>query len=191
MSMCSRTSSEKLQRSFENMWDTWCRISTVQGVGSDTTVFSSTTLASNSTGKILSLSKIGNVKLRLSREIPEDAIVKTLSIKKSVSGWYACFAVDVPMQPLPQSDAVVGIDLGIENFAALSDGTMIQNPRVYEHGQAELRGRTEACCTSQERFGIADTRRSFCFKNFRNTSRASVWIGLTRSQQIWSIASAR
>jgi len=56
-----------------------------------------------------------------------------------VSGWYACFAVEVPAQPLLKSDAVVGLDLGIENLAALSDGTMIQNPRFYEQGQAELR----------------------------------------------------
>lgn len=33
----------------------------------------------------------------------------------------------------------IGIDVGIENFAALSDGTMIPNPRHYECGQAELR----------------------------------------------------
>jgi hypothetical protein len=75
----------------------------------------------------------------LSREIPEDAVIKTLSIKKTVSDRYAGFAVEVPAQPLLKSDAVVGIDLGIENFAALSDGTMIQTPRLYEHGQAELR----------------------------------------------------
>jgi len=129
---------KKLQRSFENMWERGAgfpRFKPFHRYNS----FQFNNTGFKLSGRILSLSKIGNVKLRLSREIPEDAAIKTLSIKKSVSGWYACFAVDVPIRPLPQSESVVGIDLGIENFAALSDGTMIANPRFYEHGQAALR----------------------------------------------------
>lgn len=129
---------KKLQRSFENMWErgagfprfkNWKRYNSFQ--------FNNTGF--KLAGRYLQLSKIGNVKLRLSRELPDGAVIKTLSVKKSVSGWYACFAVEVPAQPLSVSDAVVGIDLGIENFAALSDGTMIQNPRFYQNAQAELR----------------------------------------------------
>jgi putative transposase len=128
---------KKLQRSFENMWERGAgfpRFKPFHRYNS----FQFNNTGFQLAGRYLQLSKIGNVKLRLSREIPEDAVIKTLSIK-TVSGWYACFALEVPAQPLLKSDAVVGIDLGIENFAALSDGTMIQNPRFYEQGQAELR----------------------------------------------------
>jgi putative transposase len=129
---------KKLQRSFENMWERGARFPRFKPFHRyNSFLFNNTGF--QLAGRYLQLSKIGNVKLRLSREIPEDAVIKTLSIKKSVSGWYACFAVEVPAQPLLKSDAVVGLDLGIENFAALSDGTMIQNPRFYEQGQAELR----------------------------------------------------
>lgn len=129
---------KKLQRSFENMWErgagfprfkSWKRYNSFQ--------FNNTGF--RLAGRYLQLSKIGNVKLRLSREIPEDAVIKTLNVKKTVSGWYACFAVDVPIQLLPKSDTSIGIDLGIENLAALSNGEMIQNPRLYEKAQAELR----------------------------------------------------
>src|ERR1017187_1627561 len=129
---------KKLQRSFENMWERGAgfpRFKPFHRYNS----FQFNNTGFQLAGRYLQLSKIGNVKLRLSREIPEDAVIKTLSIQKSVSGWYACLAVEVAAQPLLKSDAVVGIDLGIENFAALSDGTMIQNPRFYEQGQAELR----------------------------------------------------
>src|SRR5271166_3055992 len=129
---------KKLQRSFENMWERGAgfpRFKSRQRYNS----FQFNNTGFKLAGRYLQLSKIGNVKLRLSREVPEDAVFKTLSVKKTVNGWYACFAVDVPIQPLSQSDAVVGIDLGIENFAALSDGTMIANPRFYEQGQVELR----------------------------------------------------
>lgn len=129
---------KKLQRSFENMWERgagYPRFKSFRRYNS----FQFNNTGFKLSGRYLQLSKIGNIKLRLSREIPENAVIKTLSVKKTVNGWYACFIIEVPAQPLPQSDAVIGTDLGIENFAALSDGTMIQNPRFYQNAQAELR----------------------------------------------------
>lgn len=129
---------KKLHRSFERMWSLGAgfpRFKSARRYHS----FSFNNVGFNLNGRQLSLSKIGNVKVRLSREIPEDAVIKSLTVKKTVNGWYACFAVDVQAEPLPHSDLAVGIDVGIENLAALSDGTMIQNPRFYENSQAELR----------------------------------------------------
>jgi len=37
------------------------------------------------------------------------------------------------------SEEEVGIDLGIHSFAALSDGTFIENPRVYRHAEEEIK----------------------------------------------------
>lgn len=90
-------------------------------------------------GKYLQVSKLGNIKVRLSRELPADAVVKTFNIKRSVNGWFATLAFEYTPVPLPKSKKKIGIDVGIENYAALSDGTFIQNPRFYECGQAELR----------------------------------------------------
>lgn len=91
-------------------------------------------------GRYLQLSKVGNVKVRLSREIPENAVIKTCSIKKTVSGWFAFFVIDVPIQPLPASETVVGIDVGVVQYATFSDcSDPIPNPRFYETAQAELR----------------------------------------------------
>jgi putative transposase len=90
-------------------------------------------------GRYLQLSKIGNVKVRLSREIPEYAVIKTCSIKRTVSGWYALFVVDLPFQPLLHADREVGIDVGVVRHATLTDGTVIPNPRFYQNAQAELR----------------------------------------------------
>ena len=129
---------KKLQRSFERMWELgsgFPRFKNAKRYRS----FQFNNAGFDLAGKYLQLSKIGNVKIRLSREIPEGGIIKSLTVKQAVSGWYACFAVEVPATPLPASDLSVGIDVGIENFAALSDGTMIPNPRHYECGQAELR----------------------------------------------------
>lgn len=129
---------KKLGQSFERMWNLGAgfpRFKSRQRYHS----FSFNNVGFKLSGKQLSLSKIGNIKVRLSREIPEGAVIKSLTVRQTVSGWYACFAVDVPTQTLPDSNSAVGIDVGIENLAALSDGSFIENKRFYEQHQKELR----------------------------------------------------
>jgi putative transposase len=90
-------------------------------------------------GKYLQISKIGAIKLRLSRPIPKGAKIKSLVVKRGGQNWYACLAVEYAPVALPANASAIGLDMGIENFAALSDGTFIPNPRIYEAAQAELR----------------------------------------------------
>jgi len=90
-------------------------------------------------GRQLSLAKIGNVKVRLSRPLPHGAGVKTCTIKRSVNGWFATLTFEHQPVPLPANDLAVGIDVGIASFAKFSDGAEIQNPRIYQNTQAELR----------------------------------------------------
>lgn len=90
-------------------------------------------------GNRLSLSKIGNVKVRLSRTLPVNISIKTCTVKREVSGWFVTLSFKYSPVPLPTNNLRVGIDVGVENFAALSDGSTISNPRHYECGQAELR----------------------------------------------------
>ncbi len=55
----------------------------------------------------------------------------TVTVSRDPCGrWYVSFAVDVadPVQ-LPATGAVVGVDLGIKDFAVTSDGEKIPNPR--------------------------------------------------------------
>jgi putative transposase len=90
-------------------------------------------------GRQLSLAKIGNVKVRLSRPLPQGAVVKTCTIKRSVNGWFASLAFEHQPVPLPANDLAVGIDVGVTTFAQFTDGTEIQNPRIYQNTQPELR----------------------------------------------------
>ena len=89
-------------------------------------------------GKYLQLSKIGNVKVRLSRSLPDGAIIKICTIKRTASGWFATITFEYTPIPLPVSDLAVGIDVGVQTFATFSDGTEISNPRIYQEHQAEL-----------------------------------------------------
>ena len=94
----------------------------------------------NLAGRYLQISKIGAVKLRLSRSLPEGSTVKSLVVKRSGQNWYACLAVEFSPVHLMHSDAQVGIDVGVVQYATFSDGSKpIANPRFYENAHAELR----------------------------------------------------
>jgi putative transposase len=85
----------------------------------------------------LKLSKIGKVKIKLHR--PIEGKIKTCTITKSATGkWYACFCVEVEAQPLPKSVAAIGVDVGLKEFAVLSNGDPIHNPRFFRQEEKRL-----------------------------------------------------
>lgn len=90
-------------------------------------------------GKMLKVGKVGNIKVRLSRPLPDGAIAKNCVLRRKNGKWSAIIAFEAPSQPLPATTDATGIDVGIASFAALSDGTFISNPRIYESAQKALR----------------------------------------------------
>lgn len=90
-------------------------------------------------GKKVRLSGIGDVKVKLHR--PLEGVAKQATISLAGDGhWYIAFVcVDVPTKLLPKTGKSVGLDLGISSFAALSDGTFVENPRLFEVSQHKLR----------------------------------------------------
>jgi putative transposase len=88
-------------------------------------------------GHHLKLSKIGNVHIKLHRQIEGD--IKTLTIKRSATDkWYASFACEVEAKPLPVSVETVGIDVGLESFSHLSTDERIDNPRFFRKEEKRL-----------------------------------------------------
>ena len=83
-------------------------------------------------GNRLRLSKIGSVKMKVHGSI--EGASKTCTVVRDVDQWYACISVEAEKySPRPTeaqvSDRPIGIDLGITNLVALSDGTKFPNPR--------------------------------------------------------------
>ena len=77
------------------------------------------------------------IEINLHREIEGEICYATIS--KTACGNYYC-AITVEFQPveLPKTGSEVGIDLGIKNFAIISDGTKIENPRHFVSNQKKL-----------------------------------------------------
>jgi len=88
----------------------------------------------------LHLSKIGQIKIKLHREIKGK--MKTCTVKREGEQWYAVLTTEYEFDPamtFHPSEEEVGIDLGINSFAALSDGTFIENPRIYRNAEEEIK----------------------------------------------------
>ena len=81
---------------------------------------------------VLWLSKIGEVPIHLHRDIPEDAIIKQVTLKQEPTGtWYATFGIDVneATTEIPETpEKVVGIDVGILKYTHDTDGYAIESP---------------------------------------------------------------
>jgi len=87
-------------------------------------------------GDVLQLSKIGQVRCIVHR--PLIGKVKTCTIRRQAGKWFACFACEYEPVPLPVSTESVGIDVGLNQFAALSDGTFVANPRFFRKDEKAL-----------------------------------------------------
>jgi len=90
-------------------------------------------------GGKLHLSKIGDIKIKLHREI--EGKIKRLTVRRSATGkWFACFSVEIEDVRLPpwKDGSMVGIDVGLESFATLSNGDKIANPRFLRAEEKEL-----------------------------------------------------
>lgn len=86
----------------------------------------------------LNISVIGDLKIKLSR--PIDGVIREVSLKREGPRWFAVISCDgIDPVTLPATGKVIGIDVGIESFATLSDGTQIDNWRYYESAQRKLR----------------------------------------------------
>ncbi len=88
--------------------------------------------------------KAGFVKFR-SGLIPEGKL-KKITVKKIAGKYYASLLIDDgKAQPEPKIfDKLTGIDLGLKNFAAVSNGELIPNPKNYQKSQKKLRQKNKA-----------------------------------------------
>jgi putative transposase len=89
-------------------------------------------------GSILSLSKIGRIRVRMHRCLA--GIPKTVTISREADGWYACIScAEVPTEPLPLMGTETGIDIGLKVFLITANGELIENPRHYREAEKRLR----------------------------------------------------
>jgi putative transposase len=100
-------------------------------------------------GGKLRLPKIGDVPVRWSRPLP--CSPSSVTVIKDPAGRYsASFVVDSEPGAMPETDPVIGIDLGLTHFAVLSDGTKIASPRFLRQAEKKLKRAQRALSRKQE-----------------------------------------
>ncbi len=101
----------------------------------------------------VNLSKIGRVPLILHRPVPEGFKVKTGTVIREADSWYISITIEDKNVPVtvvenqPTEENSIGIDLGVENYLALSTSEMVEHPRFLRdsaHKLASLQKRLAA-----------------------------------------------
>lgn len=125
----------------------------------------------------LTLAKIGSCRIRLSR--PIEGKIKTCTIKRQADGWFVIFTVEDEPTPLPKTGHAVGIDVGLENFATLSTGEIVDNPRFLRQAERKLKTAQRRVCRrkrggtnrrkavkllSKKHLKVSNQRKDFCHK---------------------------
>ena len=94
-------------------------------------------------GKILdhnhiALPKLGTVRAKVSQPLQGRFMSVTVSLDAAGRYFTTFLCTDVPAKEASATDREVGIDLGIETLATLSDGTKIGNPRHLKKHERKL-----------------------------------------------------
>jgi putative transposase len=85
----------------------------------------------------LYLKGIGEVKVKLHREIR--GTPKAITIKREGRRWFVSIrCTGVEPTPLAPTGREVGIDLGVVNLVATSDGELVEGPRFARNARAAL-----------------------------------------------------
>src|SRR5258708_8630535 len=81
----------------------------------------------------------GALRVHLHRPIPTEAVIKSCVFRRDVKGWMVGLAAELPTPSLREGNRVVGVDLGITTFAALSDGAVIPGLKAARLAERRLR----------------------------------------------------
>ncbi len=129
-------------------------------------------------GNEIKLSKIGTVRVKMHR--PVEGEIKTCTLRRNASGdWDVSLSCEVNVEPQAPREEAIGIDMGLEHFATLSNGQEIANPRFFRRGEKSLakaqrklallkkgtqERRKQGKATAKIHERISNQRKDFCHK---------------------------
>ncbi|WML24947.1 IS200/IS605 family element RNA-guided endonuclease TnpB [Neobacillus sp. OS1-33] len=85
----------------------------------------------------IKLPKLGNVRFAKSREVEGRMISAT--IRRNSSGkYFVSLATESEVKEWPKTNSAIGIDVGLKDFAILSNGTIYSNPKFFRSLEEKL-----------------------------------------------------
>lgn len=132
---------------------------------------------------LITLSKIGDIKVIVHRSIPDGCDIKTVSVTKKADGYYVTLSLDDKTVPTIKPDFnpnnIVGIDVGLIDFYVASDSSRVAAPKHLRKAERRLksaqrkvsrrkkgsnRRRKAIQKLGKQHKKVADTRKDFHFK---------------------------
>jgi putative transposase len=95
-------------------------------------------------------------------------------VKREAGRYYVCFSVEEIATPLPKTDKVIGIDLGVSNFVTTSDNQFFAPPKHFRKSEKKLRRLQRSVarkikCSKNRRKSIRNLQR--CHQHIANQRR--------------------
>ena len=88
-------------------------------------------------GNKMKLPKLGLVRFAKSREVKGRILNAT--VRRNPSGrYFVSLLVETEVQELPKTHSYIGMDVGLKDFAILSDGTTYKNPKFFRSLEEKL-----------------------------------------------------
>ncbi|MCG1004961.1 MULTISPECIES: RNA-guided endonuclease TnpB family protein [Halobacterium] len=138
------------------------------------------------------LSKIGDINIRYHREIPDEADIKEVTVKKETTGeWFVSFGLETDDADLPDKPVLdkldstnsVGIDLGILNYIHTSDGKTVdwldledEYERLRREQRKLSRKQNESNTYEKQRREVAKVKRHIKRKVLDYQHKITTWL---------------
>ena len=141
-------------------------------------------------GNRIKLPKVGYVKIVEHRQ--HEGVIKSVVVSKERSGeYYASVLCEIEQpEPLPATDKVVGIDLGLHDFIVCSDGERVEAPKYFRKSEQKLAriqrvfSRTQKGSNGHEKARVKVARCHQKIKNQRNDFLQKLSTKLIRENQV-------
>lgn len=138
-------------------------------------------------GRSIYLPKIGWMPFYLSRPIPDGFEIRTVTVRKKVTGWYVSLRLEdksipeIPKIDKSQIKTGIGCDLGINKLASLSNEETIANPKFSK--QVERRRKIRARGASRKIKGSKNRT-----KAYQRLAKLENKVAEKRNDYQWKIA---
>ena len=128
-------------------------------------------------GRRMRLPKLGTVRIIVHREIPGDAVLRSVTVTREPSGkYYASLLYEEAVcenqaGALLHADKILGIDYAMDGLAVFSDGTRAEYPMYYRKAQkmlAKEQRRLSRCAAGSRNYGKQKRKVARCHEKIRN-----------------------
>lgn len=119
--------------------------------------------------------KIGLIKVSVDREYKGRALSYTFS-KNKCGQYFVSVLVEEDIELKPNTGLSVGIDLGLNHLCILSDGTKIDNPRLFRENQSKLKKAQQHLSRKQKGSNRYEKQRIKVAKIHQKVANQRSWI---------------